>query len=394
MNHKPRQCILQILVLIGLLLAGCTGRSTPIPNLLSPATETLTGVSEAPSDVEAEEPTPLPSATLAPPPPTPTLYPSATPVPTIEFPELSGDYLGQEPPGLTPVLFAPGIISTGLNVRTIVFAPDGSELYFTPAGKSYSVILWMRQVDGMWMQPEVAPFSGEYNDQDPCFSPDGQRLFFASNRPVEGDGPSKLGLRLFFMEREGTNWGSPQSVGEVINQGNSQFLPSVAADGTLYFTATYPDGEGYWDIYRSRLVNKSYQPPESLGTNINGSGYEGVNFIAPDQSYLLLGRDGATYYSLRQDDGTWTDPKNLSNDLAINNNAWGVTLSPDGKFIFIATKMYTRLKLPSEPPGFDAVREWIDDDQKIESLFQPDIALEINLNIYWISSKVLPFLGE
>ena len=39
------------------------------------------------------------------------------------FPELSGPYLGQEPPGAEPVLFAPGIVSNGMLNRDIAISP-------------------------------------------------------------------------------------------------------------------------------------------------------------------------------------------------------------------------------------------------------------------------------
>ena len=44
--------------------------------------------------------------------------------------ELRGPYLGQEPPGLEPRLFAPGVVSTGLATRDLAMTPDGDELYF------------------------------------------------------------------------------------------------------------------------------------------------------------------------------------------------------------------------------------------------------------------------
>ncbi|MBE0664240.1 MAG: hypothetical protein IH584_00350, partial [Candidatus Aminicenantes bacterium] len=49
-----------------------------------------------------------------------------------EFPKLSGPYLGQKPPGLTPKIFAPGIVSSKDNYEfKIAFTPDGKEIYFT-----------------------------------------------------------------------------------------------------------------------------------------------------------------------------------------------------------------------------------------------------------------------
>ena len=37
------------------------------------------------------------------------------------FPEMSGPYLGQQLPGLEPRLFAPGVVSTGMNELNSVF---------------------------------------------------------------------------------------------------------------------------------------------------------------------------------------------------------------------------------------------------------------------------------
>ena len=47
-----------------------------------------------------------------------------------DFSLLKGPYLGQKPPGMTPEIFAPGIISTNLDERIAAFTPDGKEFYF------------------------------------------------------------------------------------------------------------------------------------------------------------------------------------------------------------------------------------------------------------------------
>jgi hypothetical protein len=45
---------------------------------------------------------------------------------------LTGPYLGQEPPGSIPKLFAPGIISTDADFEhsAAVFSPDGNEVFW------------------------------------------------------------------------------------------------------------------------------------------------------------------------------------------------------------------------------------------------------------------------
>ena len=52
-----------------------------------------------------------------------------TPVSAVdagEFPSLTGPYLGQEPPGQEPELFAPGLVSTGAQELSICFSPAGA----------------------------------------------------------------------------------------------------------------------------------------------------------------------------------------------------------------------------------------------------------------------------
>lgn len=393
MNHTRGQSHLPILVLIALMLVGCAGESEAPAVVLSPTTEVLSNEpAELPSAIAAE-PIQIPTRTLAPPSPTRTPFPTSSPVPTITFPELTGDYMGQELPGMTPVLFAPGIISTGLNERNITISPEGDEIFYSIVGKGFSVILWVKRVNGVWQEPQVAAFSGVYSDQDPAFAPDGERLFYASNRPIEGDGPSQSGFHIFFVEREGDGWGDPQSVGETVNQGYSQVAPSVAADGTLYFQVIYYNINDDWEIYRSRLVNGIYQASENLGEPVSSILWEHYPSIAPDQSYLLFGRDGLTLnISWQQADGTWTNPKELTMDLDLGlaSGIWGAVVTPDGKVIFITTLFTSEAHPPPFPPGFDLVREVIGDDVKIADLFEPDNYLDLCMNIYWISSAALP----
>jgi len=48
-----------------------------------------------------------------------------------DFPILKGPYLGQKPSGMSPEIFAPGMVSTELEEFGCSFTPDGTEVYFT-----------------------------------------------------------------------------------------------------------------------------------------------------------------------------------------------------------------------------------------------------------------------
>jgi hypothetical protein len=55
-----------------------------------------------------------------------------------EMPVLEGPYLGQTPPGLTPEVFAPGIISTDSWEYGVFFAPGMQKLYWIREAKTGS----------------------------------------------------------------------------------------------------------------------------------------------------------------------------------------------------------------------------------------------------------------
>jgi hypothetical protein len=100
-------------------------------------------------------------------------------------------YRSEKGPGPVPVIFARNIISTEADEFGATFTPDGKTCYFTIKSPStivsnIFVICVSHFKNGRWSMPEIASFSGRYQDFNPCISPDGSQLFFISNRPVDG----------------------------------------------------------------------------------------------------------------------------------------------------------------------------------------------------------------
>ena len=91
----------------------------------------------------------------------------------------------------SPALFAEGVVSTPDDEFGAAFTPNAKTVYFTKRTPTtntppLSFICVSRMRDGRWQEPEIAAFSGEHNDLGPALSPDGARLFFASDRPMPG----------------------------------------------------------------------------------------------------------------------------------------------------------------------------------------------------------------
>ena len=263
------------------------------------------------------------------------------------IPGASGAYLGQSPPGDTPVLFAPGIVSTGMLDRDIAMMPDGSEIYFGVAGPAYAfsaIMVTRRLPDGRWTAPEVAPFVAPYpaRDLEAAISPDGKRLYFLSDRPPAGsDGPYG-NSDIWVVDRTGGGWGEPYNLGAPVCSADQEYFPSVTRDGTLYFTRQKKGERGNF-IYRSRLVDGKYAEPEKLPGQVNAGPAQFNAFVAPDESYLIVaivGRPDAIgrsdyYVCFRSTDDSWSEPVNLGPKINVPDaEGYSPYVTPDGKYFF------------------------------------------------------------
>lgn len=179
-------------------------------------------------------------------------------------------YPGAQLPADTPQLFAPGLLSDGLSNRDFVISPKGDEIFFTLQQPRFasSTILYLVKKNGKWNNPEVAPFSGKYRDLEAAFSPDGQTIYFSSDRPVSGDKTKDFDI--WKVKRLANDrWGEPENLGPTVNSDKNEFYPSVTKSGNLYFTAELPDGKGSEDIVICKWTGTGYSKPESLSEDIN-----------------------------------------------------------------------------------------------------------------------------
>jgi len=263
-----------------------------------------------------------------------------------QFPVLKGAYLGQKPPGMTPELFAPGAFSAFKTVASIAFTPDGREVYFatrTPEARDLNIIMFMKLTNNQWNEPKSAPFSGIYRDWNINLSPDGNRLYYTSRRPLSGKGEPKRDNDIWYVEKTNGGWEEPQNIGPPINTDKMDCYASPAANGTLYYHGfNYKGGAGGADIYRSYFVNGKYMNPENLGDRINSNNHDWDVFVAPDESYLIFCSvsrqdsfgESDLYISFHQPDGSWTSAKNMGNTINSKANEICPSVTLDGKYLF------------------------------------------------------------
>lgn len=229
-----------------------------------------------------------------------------------------GPYIGQKPPGLTPEVFAPGIVSTEHWELEGVFAPGMKEFYFTRNGGEYTkaTIIGLRYKDNRWQKFAEYPRPAEVS-----ISVDGKTMHLGNK----------------YRERTDAGWSAMKDLGSQFEDISIMRL-TASSKGTYVFDEWTRDGSGV--LRYSRLIDGKHEKHKALAKEIN-TGKNAHPFIAPDESYLIWdsAREGGRgesdlYISFRQKDGSWGAAINMGGGINTElDEAYG-GVSPDGKFFF------------------------------------------------------------
>lgn len=257
----------------------------------------------------------------------------------------NSEYLNQKPPGFVPKIFAPGLISIANESEFgSVFNKDATEFYYGVDRDGKSEIRFTRLVDTTWKAPKTLLSHEKYSCNDPFLSPDENRLYFISNRSLNG-ADSKADYDIWYIEREANGWSTQMhNAGPNINSSKNEYYISFTKEGSMYFSTNVMATGGNsrdFDINVSEFINDKYQKSFPLSDSINTKAYEADVFVAPDASYLIFCAirkegfgQGDLYISFKDDKGNWSKAKNMG---ALINTA-GHELCPfvtkDGKYFF------------------------------------------------------------
>lgn len=261
-----------------------------------------------------------------------------------DFPCLKGPYLGQKPPGMTPEVFAPGILNTKeRGAFCFVFSPDGNEFYFVyyeRENENSGGMARMKRIDDAWSEPEMLPFNSSTFDNDMCLSADGKRLVFRSWRALPDGEKPKDHSYLWYVERIDGGWSRAKPL-YCANSPVRTGYPSMAENGNLYFAHKRDEIFG---IYRSKPIDGDYGIPELVFTAVDSIKTEGDLFIAPDESYMIIScwnhpdnigsSQGDLYITFQRNDGTWTEERNMGELINTRYGENCPQVTPDGKYFF------------------------------------------------------------
>lgn len=225
----------------------------------------------------------------------------------------------------TPTLITPGLRTLGKPVNTVEFsefAPtisaDGNTLIFESDKSGRWRLYISTQANGVWSAPkDMEVINNRLLPGDfiggPCFSYDGNRLYFTSN--MKG---TVGGMDLWYSEKINDVWQAPKNMGRTVNTTAYDGFPSVSPDNkTLYFmragNGTSPTGQRCCILMIAEKRGNYFINPKPLPAPVN-SGCEGYPRIMADGKTLIFssfrtgGKGGYDLYQSKKTGSRWGAP--------------------------------------------------------------------------------------
>ena len=256
--------------------------------------------------------------------------------------DLTGPYLGQEPPGMVPQLFAPEELQSNSEWwwhGALAFTPDGKEFYldiYVPANNTGIQIRFIEMINNVWTLPRSPSFVGSAMDASPSLTDNGNKVFFISTRP-NGDT-----YGVWTSTRNQIGWSAPVQVNIPYTSSLQRgWRISATTDETLYLRMKDNTMNTDMDIYQVRNINGVYSAPERLDDNINSSYMDLSAFIDPEENYIIFasnrpGGYGGTdlYISSKDKDGSWKSAINMGEPVNSSAGEDSPFVSADGLYLF------------------------------------------------------------
>jgi outer membrane protein OmpA-like peptidoglycan-associated protein/tetratricopeptide (TPR) repeat protein len=255
-----------------------------------------------------------------------------------------------------------------------LISPDGEIMFFTrkfekQAKGDFSVRLveeftWSRRADinttfdeGFPLPP---PFNMGENIGGATISVDNKELILAKKNPLPKN-PENFDLysakySLVTNEKTGEMeyvWSELERLSDLVNSDGWDSQPSLSGDGMYLFFAgarseCMKDGSGNYstDIFVSkRQEDGSWGQAKPLPATINTIGKDKAPYMHSDSRSLYFSSDGHVgaggldiFYCKMNDDGTFTEPKNIGVPINTEKDELGIVVTSDGEIAYFGAK--------------------------------------------------------
>lgn len=175
-----------------------------------------------------------------------------------------------------------GWLSGNRNDYNLSLDASGQQMVFARSAAGFEDShIWFARRDGRgWSEPAQVPFSSpRYKDSDPWLTPEGDTMYFISNRPVSGDTPNS-GLDIWRVAVRVDGFGTPEHLAAVASAGDE--LGPELHDGVLYFNSSRKGGPAQLSIYRAQANDQGFDAPQALPAPFNDGRIQGDFTLSPD----------------------------------------------------------------------------------------------------------------
>ena len=230
-----------------------------------------------------------------------------------------------------PSVLYPGSINTLGNEGAFSFSPNKELVVFTACNRQDGegrCDLYIFYDDKVFNAGKI--INTKYWESQACFSPDGNYLYFVSNRPG-GYG----GTDIWISEITKNGFAPAYNAGPVINTKKDEMSPFIHADNlNLYFSSKGHVGMGDYDLFLSNRdsITSKWKKPKNIGYPINDH---------KSQNSMIVSSDGKTAYfnssfeGYGSDDIFYFDLPNNIQATPLNNIELDIIVSKIGEEIIL-----------------------------------------------------------
>lgn len=211
--------------------------------------------------------------------------------------------------------------------------------------------------DAGWSEPRPIAFTdSDYNDSDPWLTPDGQTIYFISDRPAPGREAGRSDYDIWRAERTTSGWSAPEHLGAAVNSKGQELGPEVHG-GRLYFASARRSGLGGLDIYSASADGDMFGLATLLEGPFNSAASDSDFTLSADGSAALFWRSvagaGMLHIAYRSPAGRWLDPVMLGPEINIGPFNFTPSFADDDAAIRFAS---TRARA-GQPDGYADIYE-------------------------------------
>ena len=198
--------------------------------------------------------------------------------------------------------------------------------------------------------------NSEYNELRPLISPEAKTLFFSRQNHPENIGGVKDDEDIWFSERDSTtgDWKKAMNAGKPLNNKGPNFISSISSDGRAMLLLL---GNAYYSKNRmTQGVSMSiknddgtWSQPKNLDIiNDYNLSAKANYFLTNDMETIVMSVERKDSYGDRdlyviflKDDGTWTQPLNMGAQINSAAEDAAPFLASDGKTMFFSSKGFS-----------------------------------------------------